>query len=395
VCDLGLSPVSNAFVRAENLSSGETFYPLKVMVCDRCLLAQLASSLPADTHFHSDYAYFSSFSNSWLQHSERYAQSMISRLGLGNESKVLEVASNDGYLLQFFVERGIPALGIEPTASTAAAARNKGVDTREIFFGRNSAERLAEEGWKVDLLIGNNVLAHVPDINDFVGGLPLVLNPEGVVTFEFPHLLKLIELNQFDTIYHEHYYYLSLTALLPVFARVNLRVFDVEKLTTHGGSLRLYLCHARASHLEAPAVQARAMEEQAIGLTSAERLAGFGRNVERIKRELLAFLIGAANGGQQVAAYGAAAKGNTLLNYCGVRDDMIAFVADKNPAKQGRFLPGSRIPVVAPDEIEHRRPDYLLILPWNIKEEIMLQNGGIRAWGGQFVVPIPSLEILP
>jgi SAM-dependent methyltransferase len=324
----------------------------------------------------------------------RYSELMISRFGLSKNSRVIEIASNDGYLLQFFVEAGIPALGIEPTANTAAAARDKGVETRELFFGRDTAARLAAEGWGGDLVAGNNVLAHVPDINDFVGGLPRILKPQGVVTLEFPHLLNLIELNQFDTIYHEHYCYLSLTALQPVFARAGLRVFDVDTLPTHGGSLRLYLCHAAAEHKQTPAVAATLAAEAAAGLAGPERYAAFAAGVRRTRSELLSFLIEARRAGKRVAAYGAAAKGNTLLNYCGVRTDMVDFVADKNPTKQGRFLPGSRIPVLGPEAIDAQKPDFVLILPWNLKDEIVGQLAHIRAWGGQFVVPIPALEII-
>jgi SAM-dependent methyltransferase len=394
VCDLGLSPISNAFIRAEDLGSGEMFYPLEALVCERCWLVQLGTELPSSAHFHDDYVYFSSFSTSWVGHARRYSELMISRFGLSKNSRVIEIASNDGYLLQFFVEAGIPALGIEPTANTAAAARARGVETREAFFGVDTAAALVAEGWGGDLVAGNNVLAHVPDINDFVGGLPRILKPQGVVTLEFPHLLNLIELNQFDTIYHEHYCYLSLTALQPVFARAGLRVFDVDTLPTHGGSLRLYLCHAAAEHKQTPAVAATLAAEVAAGLAGPERYAAFAAGVRRTRSELLSFLIEARRAGKRVAAYGAAAKGNTLLNYCGVRTDMVEFVADKNPTKQGRFLPGSRIPVLGPEAIDAQKPDFVLILPWNLKDEIVGQLAPIRAWGGQFVVPIPALEII-
>jgi SAM-dependent methyltransferase len=394
VCDLGLSPISNAFIRPDDLGNGEMFYPLEARVCERCWLVQLGTELPSTAHFHDDYVYFSSFSTSWVEHARRYSERMVSRFGLSTKSRVIEIASNDGYLLQFFVKAGIPALGIEPTANTANAAREKGVETRELFFGRDTAARLAAEGWTADLVAGNNVLAHVPDINDFVGGLPRVLKPEGVVTLEFPHLLNLIELNQFDTIYHEHYCYLSLTALQPIFARAGLRVFDVEILPTHGGSLRLYVCHAAASHAETPAVAGTLAAEAEAGLTGSARYAEFAAGVMRTRSELLAFLIEARRSGKRVAAYGAAAKGNTLLNYCGVRTDMVEFVADKNPTKQGRFLPGSRIPVLGPEAIAAQKPDFVLILPWNIKNEIVEQLAQIRLWGGRFVVPIPTLEII-
>lgn len=370
------------------------FYPLKAMVCDACWLVQLDSSPSSDVHFHDDYAYFSSFSDSWLAHARRYVEAVTARFGLNARSRVIEVASNDGYLLQNFVIAGIPCLGIEPTGNTAAAARARGVETREWFFGREVAQRLADEGWSSDLLLGNNVLAHVPDINDFVGGMSLVLKQDGVITLEFPHLLRLIHENQFDTIYHEHYSYLSLIALAPVFARAGLRVFDIEKLSTHGGSLRVFVCHTRAKHGETPAVEALKVEELEAGLAGEAAYDAFSRRVQATKRALLSFMIKVRAENMSIAAYGAAAKGNTLLNYCGVRSDMIEFVADRNPTKQGRLLPGSRIPVVAPEEIDRVRPDYLLVLPWNIKEEVMAQMAHIRGWGGQFVIPIPNLEVI-
>jgi len=395
VCDLGLSPISNAFIKPEDTPRGEMFYPLKACVCESCWLVQLESSPDSGAHFHEDYVYFSSFSSGWVDHARRYVEAMTARLALSASSRVMELASNDGYLLQFFVQAGIPALGIEPTANTAAAARLKGVETREMFFGRQSAEQLATDGWTVDLLLGNNVLAHVPDINDFVAGMPVVLNPEGVITLEFPHLLNLLAQNQFDTIYHEHYTYLSLIALEPVFARAGLRIFDVEELPTHGGSLRIFVCHTSASHKTAPSVHQMLERERAEGLNKGERFDAFAQAVTQTKRALLRFLIDAGAAGKTVAAYGAAAKGNTLLNYCGIRPDMVAFVADKNPTKQGRLLPGSRIEVLNPEEIIARKPDYLLVLPWNIRHEIIDQMSEIRTWGGQFVVPIPTLELVP
>jgi hypothetical protein len=394
-CDLGLSPISNAFIKQMNAKRGEMFYPLRAMVCGNCWLVQLDDSPGSEAHFHDDYVYFSSFSDGWLAHARRYADAMTARFNLGADSRVLEIASNDGYLLQNFVAAGIPCLGVEPTGNTAAAARQKGVETREWFFGSDAASKLAAEGWMVDLLIGNNVLAHVPDINDFVGGMPLILKAEGVATLEFPHLLNLVTQNQFDTIYHEHYSYLSLIALTPIFERAGLRIFDIDRLTTHGGSLRLFVCHSSARHIEADIVAAVAAQERAAGLASAERFEAFARRVVVTKRELLTFLIDAKSRGKRVAAYGAAAKGNTLLNYCGIRSDMVDFVADRSPAKQGRLLPGSRIPIVSPDAVDRARPDYLLVLPWNIRDEVMAQMAHIRNWGGQFVVPIPALEIIP
>jgi SAM-dependent methyltransferase len=394
VCDLGLSPISNAFIKPQDAGKGEMFFPLRVCVCESCWLVQLEGSPASAAHFHDDYVYFSSFSASWIDHAKRYVDSITHRLQLDRNSRVIEIASNDGYLLQFFLKAGIPALGIEPTANTAAAARLKGVETEERFFGRETAASLAANGWMVDLLLGNNVLAHVPDINDFVRGMPLVLKPEGVVTLEFPHLLNLMAENQFDTIYHEHYSYLSLIALSPIFARAGLRVFDVETFATHGGSLRLYVCHAAAAHVETPEVARVVNAERDAGLASAVRFDAFAGRVTATRRDLLSFLIDAQARGKRVGGYGAAAKGNTLLNYCAVRSDMIAFVADKNPTKQGRLLPGSRIPVVPPEEIDRVKPDYLLVLPWNIKDEVMTQMAHIRSWGGQFVIPIPSLEIV-
>lgn len=393
--DLGLSPVSNAFVKPEDAARGEMFYRLHVQVCAQCWLVQLADGGGgAQSHFHDEYVYFSSFSTSWLAHAERYVAAMIGRFALDADSSVMEIASNDGYLLQYFVQAKIPCLGVEPTANTAAAARKIGVDTRELFFGRATAALLLAEKGPVDLLLGNNVLAHVPDMNDFVGAMPLMLKPDGVVTLEFPHLLKLIAENQFDTLYHEHYSYLSLTALMPVFERAGLRLFDVEHLPTHGGSLRIYACRHGARHIDSGNVSTCLEQERAAGLTRLDTYAAFGEQVRETKRALLSFLIAAKRDGCRIAAYGAAAKGNTLLNYCGVSTDFIDFAADMNPVKQGRLLPGSRIPVVAPDQILLSKPDYLLILPWNIKEEVMEQMQSIRAWGGKFVIPVPLVEII-
>jgi SAM-dependent methyltransferase len=339
--------------------------------------------------------YFSSFSSSWVEHARRYVAAMIARFGLDTTSRVMELASNDGYLLQHVVQAGIPCLGIEPSANTAAAARQKGIDSREIFFTRDTARQLAAENWRVDLLLGNNVLAHVPDINDFVGAMPIVLKPEGVITLEFPHLQKLMAENQFDTLYHEHYSYLSLTALTPIFQRAGLRLFDVEHLPTHGGSLRIYACHRNAAHPTAGAVAACLEQEKTAGLTRLETYAAFGEKVRETKRALLSFLIAAKRAQRRIVAYGAAAKGNTLLNYCGVGTDFIDYAVDKNPVKQGRLLPGSHIPVRAPEAVFDTQPDYLLILPWNIKDEVIEQMTGIRAWGGRFVVPIPVVQELP
>lgn len=393
--NLGLSPISNAFIKPEDASRGEMFYPLHAMVCHHCWLVQLQDVARAEAHFHDDYVYFSSYSSSWLEHAKRYVASMIPRLGLNAQSRVMEIASNDGYLLQYFVQAGIPCLGVEPTANTAAAARAKNVESRELFFGRDSAQQLATEGWQVDLLLGNNVLAHVPDLNDFVGGMPKVLKPEGVITLEFPHLQNLMAETQFDTLYHEHFSYLSLTALMPVFRRAGLRVFDVEHLPTHGGSLRIFACHQNATHADTGAVAACLANEETAGLTRLETYTAFGEKVRETKRALLDFMITAKREGCRIAAYGAAAKGNTLLNYCGIGVDFIDYAVDKNPAKQGRLLPGSRIPVRDPQAVFDTRPDYLLILPWNIKNEVIEQMAGIRQWGGRFVVPIPRVMVLP
>lgn len=393
-CDLGLSPISNSFIKVEDKNKEEVFYPLKVLVCDKCWLVQLDECPKSELHFHNDYVYFSSFSEGWLNHAKVYVKSMIERFSLNSQSHVIEVASNDGYLLQNFLPYNIPCLGIEPTANTAAAARAKGVETLECFFGRDTAKQLLSEGKQANLLVGNNVLAHVPDINDFVGGITIILESEGVATLEFPHLLKLIENNQFDTIYHEHYSYLSLTSLLPIFERAGLRIFDVDVLQTHGGSLRIYLCHKTASHRESPSLKNILMEEERANLKSLSTYTLFEEKVNVIKNKLLGFLIEAKQQKKRIAAYGAAAKGNTLLNYCGIRTDFIDFVVDKNPTKQGRLLPGSRIPVVGPAAIDDLKPDYLLILPWNLKEEVMEEMKHIRAWNGKFIIPIPQLEIV-
>ena len=393
-CDLGLTPISNAFIRPEECSRGEMFYPLQVQVCECCWLVQLKDSPGAEVHFNADYAYFSSVSTSWLAHAKQYVEMMTQRFELSSSSKVMEIASNDGYLLQYFVKAGITCLGIEPTANTALAARAKGVMCREAFFGLSTARSLAEEGWKVDLLLGNNVLAHVPDINDFISGVPQVIKEQAVVTFEFPHLLKLIQQNQFDTIYHEHYSYLSLTALMPIFFRFGLRVFDVERLQTHGGSLRVFLCKQQANHLETAAVQSVLSEEAYFGSAKVETYTAFAEKVNATKRNLLSFVIQAKEKRQQIVAYGAAAKGNTLLNYCGIGTDFIDYVADQSEAKQGKLLPGTRIPVVSPSMINQTKPDIVIVLPWNIKTEIMDQLSGIKEWGGKFVIPIPCIEVV-
>ncbi|WP_027468025.1 class I SAM-dependent methyltransferase [Deefgea rivuli] len=394
LADLGLSPISNAFLREADLLRGEMYYPLHVQVCTQCWLAQLNDVLDANTHFHDDYVYFSSYSSSWLAHARQYVESMIERFEFGSRSQVVEIASNDGYLLQYFQQAGIPCLGIEPTANTARVAINRGIATHQAFFNLETATELSAKGIKADLLLGNNVLAHVPDLNGFVAAMPLLLASEGVITLEFPHLQQLIANKQFDTIYHEHYSYLSLTALIPVFERAGLRVFDVQQLPTHGGSLRIFACHQKATHLLNRAVNEVLCAEHQAGLLELQTYTDFSVQMQQIKYQLITFLIDARQQGQRVAAYGAAAKGNTLLNYCGIKPDLLAFVVDRNPSKQGRFLPGSRIPVYAPDAIFEQKPDYLLILPWNIQDEIMTEMSAIREWGGQFVCAIPEVKIL-
>ncbi|MFO1149341.1 MAG: class I SAM-dependent methyltransferase [Alsobacter sp.] len=392
--DLGLSPVSNAFVRPQDAHAPERFYPLATFVCEACLLVQLPAHEPRETHFHENYAYFSSFTESWLQHARRYVETMTQRLGLTRDSQVIEVASNDGYLLQYFVQAGIPALGIEPSANVARAAQEKGVPSLVRFFGMALAQELREQGVQADLLLGNNVLAHVPDINDFVGGLALALKPGGVLTLEFPHLLELITHNQFDTIYHEHYSYLSLLALRRIFAAHGLGVFDVERLETHGGSLRLHVAHAGEDRPVRDSVEACLADERRAGLDRLETYAAFAERVAETKRKLLTFLIEAKRAGKSVVGYGAPAKGNTLLNYCGIRTDFIDYTVDRNPHKQGCLLPGTRIPVVAPERIFETKPDYVLILPWNIAPEVCERMAGIAAWGGRFVAPIPEPRVL-
>ncbi|MFG0380585.1 methyltransferase domain-containing protein [Pseudomonas sp. zbq_18] len=393
--DLGTAPPSNAYLSAERLNQSEQWVPLRVLVCDACWLVQTEDYRTADSLFDADYAYFSSFSSSWLAHAERYVVSMTERFGLNAQSRVVEIAANDGYLLQYVARRGIPCLGIEPTASTARAARDKGLDIRELFFGEAVGRQLAEEGWSADLMAANNVLAHVPDINDFLKGFATLLKPTGVVTFEFPHLLRLMAEHQFDTLYHEHYSYLSLTAVQTLCARNGLAVFDVEELPTHGGSLRVFVQRADGAARQVTAavgeLQAR---EEASGVRTASYYASLAPAAERIKHELLRFLLQAKAEGKKVVGYGAAAKGNTLLNYAGVRGDLLAWVADANPHKQGKFLPGSRIPIVEPARIAEEKPDYVLVLPWNLLSEVMEQQAVVRSWGGRFVVAVPELRSL-
>lgn len=391
--DLGLQPLSNSNVRPENAATPDKLYPLHARVCERCLLVQVDAVVPASDIFNDDYAYFSSFSESWLRHCEDYVAAMIDRFGLGPASQVVEIASNDGYMLQYFVRAGVPVLGVEPSANTAQAAIAKGVPTEIRFFGLDTARDLAAQGKSADLLAAKNVMAHVPDINDFVAGIDALLKPEGVFTVEFPHLLKTSEHVQFDQIYHEHYTYLSLLAVDKIVARQSLRVFDVEEHSTHGGSLRVFVCKTGAGHAETPNVERVRAAERAACLDRAEGYTGFAARVEGVRDGLLRFLGAARAEGKRVAGYGAAAKGNTLLNYAHVTADDITMIADRSPAKQHRLAPGSRIPIVDPDAMLATRPDYVLILPWNLADEIKRQIPEIREWGGKSVIAIPALEI--
>lgn len=392
--DLGMSPLANGFRTEEQLSRPETYYPLRAFVCGNCFLVQL-EEFESPRRIFSDYAYFSSYSQGWLDHARSYVNMMIDRFSLGSDTKVVEIASNDGYLLQYFKEKGVDIFGIEPAANTAEVALRKGIPTEVDFFGRSLAERMITRGSSADLLLGNNVLAHVPDINDFVAGLKILLRPGGIITMEFPHLLELIRLSQFDTIYHEHFSYFSLSTVMNIFSHHGLRVFDVERLSTHGGSLRIFSCHDDNDALPVASSVGELMGlEEREGLRRIETYRKFGDKVRQVKRSLLSFLIEAKEQGKSIAAYGAAAKGNTLLNYCGIRDDFIDFVVDRNPHKQGKYLPGTHIPVCGPEKITVARPDYLLVLPWNLRDEIISQMAGIREWGGCFVMPIPVLEIV-
>jgi SAM-dependent methyltransferase len=391
--DLGLSPLCEGFLTAHERDAALTFYPLNVRICTSCWLGQLPEFVaPADIF--TDYAYFSSFSEAWLAHARDYAESMVGRFALHGGSHVVEVASNDGYLLRNFVARGIPCLGIEPAANVARAAEALGVPTLVEFFGQPLAARLARQGGAADLIAGNNVLAQVPDLNDFVAGLATLLKPDGVITLEFPHLLRLIEENQFDTIYHEHFSYFSLASVERLLAVHGLRVFDVEQLWTHGGSLRVFACKTGSGRAECQGVRDVRALEQAGGIHDLATYRAFQARVEQTKRSLLSLLIALKGQGKRVVGYGAPGKGNTLLNYCGIRTDFLEFTVDRNPHKHGKFLPGTGIPILAPDAIERVRPDYVLILPWNLKGEITRQLAHIRDWGGRFIVPIPEAEIL-
>ncbi len=392
--DLGTAPPSNAYLTGSQLMSLETFYPLRILLCRQCWLVQTEDYAAETELFSPDYAYFSSISSTWLAHAQNYALAMRERFGLSGQSRVVEVAANDGYLLQYFRKAGIPCYGIEPTASTAHAARERGIEIIQEFFGVRLAGTLVAAGRQADLMVANNVLAHVPDINDFVSGFAALLKPAGVATFEFPHLLNLIEKCQFDTVYHEHYSYLSLIAVKSIFERNGLEIFDVETIPTHGGSLRLFAQKSETgTQAIQPAVQALLETEERAGLRCESFYAGFQAKAESVKNEFLAFLLAARRDGKVVVAYGAAAKGNPLLNFAGVRHDLLPYIVDRNPAKQGKFAPGSHIPIVGEERLWRDRPDYLLILPWNISEEITAQLAGIGEWGGQFVVAIPKLEI--
>jgi 2-polyprenyl-3-methyl-5-hydroxy-6-metoxy-1,4-benzoquinol methylase len=392
--DLGMSPLSNAYLKSMQLNKMEPFYPLHAWVCESCYLVQL-EEFESPEHIFSDYAYFSSFSDSWLDHARRFTDQVTKRFALDASSFVVEIASNDGYLLQYFVAHGVPVLGIEPAANVAAEAESKGVPTLVRFFGTQTALDLKALGKQVDLLIGNNVLAHVPGLNDFVAGMKILLKPGGVISMEFPHLLRLMDENQFDTIYHEHFSYFSFLVAERVFAKHGLTVFDVEEIPTHGGSLRIFAKHAANSALPVgEGVSALRRREQAAGLDRADPYRAFAEKVKATKRSLLRFLIDAREAGKRVVGYGAPAKGNTLLNYCGVRTDLLEYTVDRSPYKQGCFLPGTHIPVHAPEKIRETRPDYVLILPWNLKSEIMEQMTDVRSWGGKFVVPIPEVRVL-
>lgn len=392
--DLGSTPLANAYLTEEQLRQPEPSYPLRAFVCSECWLVQADAFVSPEDIF-SHYAYFSSYSDSWVEHARRFTVMARKRFGLAEASQVIEVASNDGYLLRHFVEAGVPVLGIEPAENVAEVARAAGVPTEARFFGKETAADLVARGLAADIVIGNNVLAHVPDINDFVGGLSAVLKPDGVVSVEFPHLLRLIENIQFDTVYHEHFYYLSLLAVETVFAAHGLKVFDVEELPTHGGSLRILACRtASPAHATGSGLAKVRADEAAAAFGRTETYEAFQSRVAPIKEELLAFLNEAKQNGKTVAAYGAAAKGNTLLNFCGVGTDLIEYVVDRNPHKQGHYLPGSKLPIYAPEKMEETQPDYVLILPWNIKNEVVAANSRIGAWGGRFAVAVPKFTVL-
>jgi len=391
--DLGMSPLCESYVTRDRLDDVEAFYPLHVLVCGNCFLVQLKEYVSPD-HIFSEYAYFSSYSTSWVAHAKRYCEAIQARLGLGSNSLVVELASNDGYLLQHFRPLGVPVLGIEPAANVAKVACDRGVPTLVEFFGARLADRLASEGTQADLIVGNNVLAQVPDLNDFTAGMARLLAPGGVITLEFPHLERLMAENQFDTIYHEHFSYFSLVTIERLAARHGLKLIDVEELATHGGSLRVYLGHQASSHTTAPAVAALLARERGLGFERLQTYLAFAEQVKQTKRRLLSYLIEAKNAGRRICGYGAPGKGNTLLNYCGIGTDFLDFTVDRSTYKQGRFTPGMRIPILLPDAIDKFRPELVLILPWNIKDEIIQQMRHIGEWGGRFVVPIPEVTVI-
>jgi SAM-dependent methyltransferase len=391
--DLGVSPLVQSFLSSDQLNQMEPFYPLQVFVCEKCFLVQLHEFVAPENIF-SDYLYFASYSDSWLAHAKRYTDEMVRRFPISENSLVVEIASNDGYLLQYFAEKKVPVLGVEPAANVAQVAVQKGIPSLVKFFSSATARELLTAGNRADLLLGNNVLAHVPDVNDFVEGMKILLKPQGVITMEFPHLMRLMDQNQFDTIYHEHFSYFSFLTVQKIFAAHGLTLFDVEELPTHGGSLRIFARHAEdSSKPVGPRVTELHAREESAGYAQLETYSRFSEQVKETKRKLLEFLIQAKRNGKKIAAYGAAAKGNTLLNYCAIRTDFLDYTVDRSPHKQGRFLPGTHIPVYSPDQIRRTRPDYLLILPWNLKDEIIQQNAYIRDWGGQFVVPIPEVTV--
>lgn len=391
---LGSAPLSNSFLTKEQLHKMQSFYPLDVYVCSNCFLVQVEEFETPENIF-SDYAYFSSYSDTWLKHAKDYVDKMINLFGFNNQSYIVEIASNDGYLLQYFLNKGVSVLGIEPAKNVAEEAIQKGIPTEIVFFGTQIAKRLVSEGKSADLLLGNNVLAHVPNLNDFVAGLKILLKPHGVITMEFPHLMKLIDEVQFDTIYHEHLSYLSFLTVDKVFASHGLTIFDVEEIPTHGGSLRIYARHSESVNKEmSKSVNELMRKEQEAGLDKIETYQSFSEKVKGIKRDILNFLIQAKEKGKIIVGYGAPAKGNTLLNYCGIKTDFIDYTVDRNPYKQGRYLPGSHIPIESPDKIRETKPDYVLILPWNIKDEVMKQMSFIKEWGGKFIIPIPKVEAL-
>ena len=392
--DLGFAPPSNAYVSAKNLNSPEIYFPLRIKVCDSCWLVQTEDYAQAHELFTSDYAYFSSTSSSWLEHSKQYVDKVTNRFSLDSSNFVIEVASNDGYLLKNFVDQGIPCLGIEPTQSTADEAERKNVTTLRSFFGSELASQLAEEGKKCDLIIGNNVYAHVPDVNDFTLGLKKVLKDTGVVTLEFPHLLNLIKFNQFDTVYHEHYSYLSLLTVKKIFQSVGLRIFDVEEISTHGGSLRVYGCHEESTHEMTSNVKNLLQAEVDFGLLMLKTYTNFQAKADKIKNDFVSFLIDQKRLDKKIVGYGAAAKGNTLLNYAGIKIDLLPFVCDLAASKQGKFLPGNHLPILKPEMIQKVKPDFIVIFPWNLKKEVMSNFAEVSEWGCKFVVAVPELKIL-